>query len=103
MTAGEEIRRVRQALGGDQTKFGARFEVTRRSVIRWEKSGHRFRWWGGWYREDGKAHSDLWLDAVKASSPKAKAARRRKRTKKSVAAIKRRRPVVKGKTGRARR
>lgn len=115
---GEEIRRVRQALGEDQTKFGARFDVTRRTVIRWEKSGHRFRWWGAWLRENGKADSDLWLDAVKNSSRKSataiaarkpKAARRRQSAKKAVAVKRRRgsaarrRPVVKGKAGRARR
>ena len=109
----EEIRRVRQALGEDQPAFGARFGVTRRTVIRWEKAGHIFRWWGGWLREDGKSDKELWLDAVKDSfraSSKVKVARRRLSALKKNRAVKRRRgsaarrrPVVKGKTGRARR
>lgn len=39
---GEEVRKVRQQLGEDQTAFGARFKKTRRTVIRWEKSGTSF-------------------------------------------------------------
>lgn len=114
----EEIRRVRQALGEDQLAFGARFFVTRRTVIRWEKTGHIFRRWSGWLRGDGKSESEIWLDAVEnasmqrataISARKPKAARRRQSAKKAVAVKRRRgsaarrRPVVKGKTARARR
>lgn len=64
---GEEIRRVRLALKESQTKFGARFGKHRRSVIRWEKSGHYFDSWVGWRaRSDPpvKPQFALWQQAV---------------------------------------
>ena len=62
---GVEVRRIRKLLKEDQTAFGKRFGVTRRTIIRWEKSGHNFPEWGGWLREDKKTPADLWRDLVK--------------------------------------
>ena len=42
---GTKIRRVRVALGEDQTSFGKHFGVTRRTIIRWEQAGNYFFWY----------------------------------------------------------
>lgn len=63
-----EVRKVRVALGDDQTEFGARFGKTRRTVIRWEQSGavistyarREFR--KGLYVEVEKSPADKWDD-----------------------------------------
>lgn len=100
---GVEVRRVRERLGEHQAQFGQRFDVTRRTVIRWEKDGTEFYSWGYWKRDDRKTPADLWLEAVKAADAgkklpsksataiatrKSRSARRRKSAHK--AALKRR-------------
>ncbi|HJX19110.1 MAG TPA: hypothetical protein VJ437_13085 [Acidiferrobacterales bacterium] len=88
---GEEIRRVRQALGEDQTVFGTRFGVHRRTIIRWEKGGHSFSEWGSWERPDRKTEADLWKAVVTlAESSAAKAEKKLKR--KSTTALGARKP-----------
>lgn len=77
---GEEIRKVRQQLGEDQTAFGARFGKTRRTIIRWEKGGAQFNDWGGWNREDRKTPADLWRDLAKLAADKASKNSTRKST-----------------------
>jgi flagellar biosynthesis GTPase FlhF len=101
---GADIRKVREQLGEDQTVFGTRFDVHRRTVIRWEKGGHSFMSWGGWNRPDGKSEFDLWratvalaessrVESSAAKAAKKNSARRRKRAAKAVT-VKRRRGSV---------
>lgn len=71
---GEEMRRVRDALGESQTVFGLRFGVTRRTVIRWEQAGTVFSEWRRYGAAQSEARTyrhaveqaarllDLWLE-----------------------------------------
>jgi len=94
---GQTIRSTREALGEHQAQFGIRFEVTRRTIIRWEKAGNEFSEWGGWRREDRKTAADLWRDVVKATKVTPKTAKRRR------GSATRRRSVVRGKASRAKK
>ncbi len=77
---GAEIRKVREQLGEDQTVFGSRFGVHRRTIIRWEKGGHSFSEWGSWKRSDRKTEADLWKAvAVLAEASAARAEKKLKR------------------------
>jgi len=102
MVSGDEIRRVRVALGEHQALFGARFEVTRRTVIRWEKAGNDFSEWGGWSRPDRKTSADLWRDTVKAAKDM-QSTKKAATVKRLRGSATRRRSVVKGKARRAKK
>ncbi len=100
---GSTVRRVREALGEHQAKFGRRFGVHRRTIIRWEKSGTSFAEWGAWKRPDGKTPADLWNAATVKAEKRARARRGKKNSPqrhgrpKSPAGnrARRRRPVMK--------
>lgn len=80
---GSEIKRIRERLGESQGTFAARFGKVRRTVIRWEQTGHYFSSWVPWHRSNqlqlkglgkGKkvqSEQDVWDQAVKnAAAPK---------------------------------
>lgn len=104
-----EIRRVRRCLYENQSEFGARFDVCRRTVIRWEQDGHIFLSYDSCQYDPsrgGKSSAKLWADAVAGrknlSKPsttaivarKPASARRRKSARKKAVAVKRRRGRV---------
>ena len=69
--------------GEDQTVFGYRFAVHRRTIIRWEKGGHFFPSWGSYRRPDGKSEQDLMQATIAlADARTAKVAKRKTRTRK---------------------
>lgn len=79
-----EVRRVRVALGEDQTTFGARFGKTRRTIIRWEKGGTIFSSWGGYDWSTGKqkpSPADAWKAIVAKAEAKAAKPAKKKRAK----------------------
>ena len=84
---GADIRKVREQLGEDQTVFGTRFDVHRRTVIRWEKGDHMFFSWGGWKRPDGKSEVDLWRATVALAESSAAKAAKKNSTRKSTTAL----------------
>lgn len=101
--APEEIRRVRVLLGEHQALFGARFDVCRRTVIRWEQRGADFQSWSRYsnHRRDGgaaRSEKEIWeatVQTAEAMAAKAKknSTSRRKSAHKAVA-VKRRRGRV---------
>lgn len=107
---GNVILRVRRLLYEDQSEFGSRFGVCRRTVIRWEQNGHIFLSYDSYRRNAGrgeKSSEELWADAVagrknlsKLKSTTAIAARkpasvrRRKGARKKAVTVKRRRGRV---------
>lgn len=54
----QQIKAARLALGEDQKEFGARFQKSRRTVIRWEQRGTRFSTWRRF--EDGTSELSRW-------------------------------------------
>ena len=106
---GNVILRVRRLLHEDQSEFGSRFGVCRRTVIRWEQDGHIFLSYDSYKHAErgGKSSVDLWTYAVarrkNLSKPKSTtaiaarkpaSARRRKSARKKAVAVKRRRGRV---------
>lgn len=69
---GEEVRKVRQQLGEDQTAFGARFGKTRRTIIRWEKGGAEFTSWRRYYGDSrSESEAERWSALAKLAADKA--------------------------------
>ena len=110
---GAKIRKVREQLGEDQTVFGTRFGVHRRTIIRWEKAGNYFSGYLSWGSRGGQSRFASWKAAeALAELPRAKAAKKkslrksvrpsRKRARKA-AVVKRRRGRVVRRRSAARR
>lgn len=57
----DELRRVRVALGENQTQFAARFGRVRRTVIRWEQSGACLQTWA---RHNMPSEEEIWTAAL---------------------------------------
>lgn len=84
----EEIRRVRALLGEHQALFGARFNVCRRTVIRWEQRGADFQSWSRYWRDGGAARSEKEIWEATVQTAEAMAAKAKKKlTRKSATAL----------------
>lgn len=88
----EEIRRVRALLGEHQAKFGARFDVCRRTVIRWEQRGAEFQSWQRWSSANAtKSEKEIWEATVQTAEAMAAKAKKNS-TRKSATALAARKP-----------
>lgn len=89
----EEIRRVRVLLGEHQAKFGARFDVCRRTVIRWEQRGAEFQSWQRWSSANAtKSEREIWEATVQTAEAMAAKAKKKSTRKSATAAREIRKP-----------